>query len=270
MSTPRCPPLPSVELWAHQLITTCDLSEKLSPPRAPERFQPQSAPAAPAAPGRPPQLRPATASFKTPSVEQLRAPQARAHLLHTFLHHELQAAELMAWALLRFPLAEPRFRRGLLAILQEELEHANRYATHLRSLGFAVGDFPVRDWFWRRVPSCRTPVQFVALMGLGLEAANLEHCVRFERDFRAASDPVAADLQARIEQEETRHVAFARYWYERWQGALCFEGWCAQLPKPLSPLLLRGRPLNQRARRAAGIPPAFLEQLDAWTPSPGS
>lgn len=270
MSTPLSNPPPSVERWAHQLITTRDLSAKLSPPGVPDRWQPNEAPAAPAAPGRPPQLRPATNSFKTPSAEQLRAPRARAHLLHTFLHHELQAAELMAWALLRFPLAEPSFRRGLLGILQEELEHANRYAFHLRNLGFAVGDFPVRDWFWRRVPSCQTPVQFVALMGLGLESANLEHCVRFERDLRLAGDTVAADLQADIERDETRHVAFARHWYERWQGKLSFEGWCAQLPKPLSPLLLRGRPLNQRARRAAGIPPAFLEQLEAWNPSPGS
>lgn len=269
MSVPSSEPFSCVERWAHQLIVTRDLSEKLAPPQVPQRWQPDAAPIAPRAPGRPPQLRPATTSFKTPSVEQLRAPRARAHLLHTFLHHELQAAELMAWALLRFPGAEPSFRRGLLAILKEELEHANLYAAHVRVLGFEVGDFPVRDWFWKRVPSCQTPVQFVALMGLGLEGVNLEHCVRFEQALRLAGDRAAAELQQRIERDETRHVAFARHWYERWRGELSFEDWCAQLPRPLSPLLLRGRPLNRRARSAAGIPAAFMEQLEAWTPPSG-
>jgi hypothetical protein len=31
-------------------------------------------------------------------------------------------------------------------------------------------------------------------------------------------------------------------------------------------MLLRGRPLQREARRRAGFPEAFLDQLDAWQP----
>ena len=43
-------------------------------------------------------------------------------------------------------------------------------------------------------------------------------------------------------------------------------------PPPLSPLLMRGRPLHRDARRRGGQPEAFLDQLDAWQPDdlPGS
>ena len=42
------------------------------------------------------------------------------------------------------------------------------------------------------------------------------------------------------------------------------------LPAPLSPMLMRGHPLQRKARLAAGFPEDFLDQLDAWQPgSPG-
>src|SRR2546430_3572368 len=37
-------------------------------------------------------------SAKSPGPVALRSARRRAQLVHTFLHHELQAAELMAWA----------------------------------------------------------------------------------------------------------------------------------------------------------------------------
>src|SRR5690606_31833324 len=104
-----------------------------------------------------------------------RDPRARARLLHTFWFHELQAAELMCWALLKFPESEPAFREGLLRIWRDEVRHMGLYQAHIESLGFRLGDFEVRDWFWHRVPTCHNPTMFVALLGMGLEAANLEH-----------------------------------------------------------------------------------------------
>jgi uncharacterized ferritin-like protein (DUF455 family) len=218
----------------------------------------------PTTPGRPSEL--VVVSKVRRSRVGAASPEARARLLHTFMHHELQAAELMAWAVLRFPDAELAFRRGLLSICLDEIRHLNLYADLLTRRGVRLGAYPVRDWFWERVPTCATALQFVSLMGLGVEAANLEHSARFAQDFADAGDHEGAAVQHTVERDEVRHVAFGRHWYERWAGDLQFDAWRQQLPAPLSPLLMRALPLNVEARRSAGLNPDFLRDLALWEP----
>lgn len=189
-------------------------------------------------------------------------PRWRAHVLHGFLHHELQAAELMCWAILAFPATPARFRFGLLKICHDEIRHLNLYRREIERLGFHVGDFPVRDWIWSRVRTCASPVQFVALLGLGLEGGNLDHATRFAEWFRAADDEAAARVQEVVAREEIGHVRFAAQWFAHWTGGLDFERWHRELPAPLTPALLHGRPINRPARRAAGLPDAFLDALE--------
>ena len=141
------------------------------------------------------------------------------------------------------------------------------YTDHMRALGAQFGDQPVRDWFWQRVPLCPDAASFVALQGLGLEGANLEHSVRFAARFREAGDETGARLLKRVEHDEIAHVAFALRWFERFTGApLAYDTWRASLPAPLSPALLQGRPLNRDARRRAGFGDAFLDRLVAEPP----
>ena len=142
------------------------------------------------------------------------------------------------------------------------------YQKHIEALGYGVGDFPVRDWFWERVPTCASVVQFVALMGMGLEAANLEHTPRFEAWFEAAGDHAGAQLQAQVGREEVGHVRFAMRWFRRWTGKDDFDTWQQSLPKPLSPLLLRGKTINRAARRRAEMTESFITDLAAWRPAP--
>lgn len=255
----------TIEAWAASYILTTDLAQKRSPPPVPACFADADAPvAAPSTPGRPAELtvvaKVARSGYGTKSEE------ARARTLHTFLHHELQAAELMAWALLRFRDTEVGFRKGLLAICLDEIRHLGLYVDLLAQRGVTWGAYPVRDWFWQRVPTCQSPLQFVSLMGLGVEAANLEHAARFADEFERHGDLEAAQLQRVVLRDEIAHVAFGRHWFERWRGALDFGEWKAALPPPLSPLLMRGLPLNVEARRAAGLDPPFLDALSAWTP----
>lgn len=186
--------------------------------------------------------------------------------MHTFFHHELQAAELMCWALLAFPETPRAFRRGLMAIADDEIRHMAAYADHLARLGFAVGDFGVRDWFWERVSTVASPVAFVALLGVGFEGANLDHSARFARLFREAGDEVGAALQERVGREEEPHVRFAIQWFERWAGGLEWERWLAHLPAPLTPIVMRGKPIMRDARRRAGMSDAFVEALARYAP----
>jgi uncharacterized ferritin-like protein (DUF455 family) len=266
----QAPPLGSLEHWAYRYVLSTDLGEKLAPEHPPATRAPCAAIRL-AQPGRPAALRVSWAKYKAPkSAHALRAPERRAQLLHTFWHHELQAAELLCWALLAFPEAPSGFGRGLLRICLDEIRHMGMYRAALQRLGYDIGAFPVRDWFWERAPAARTPLEFLALMGLGFEAGNLDHSQRFERLFEAAGDAEAAQLMRVVGDEEVAHVAFAARWFARLSGELAFERWRAALPPPLSPMVMRGRPLCRERRRRAGLDEGFLEQLEAWQPaSPG-
>jgi uncharacterized ferritin-like protein (DUF455 family) len=260
--------LEDVEAWAKHYVLSTDLRVKLAPPPLPSRFRAEFTPIRLAAPGRPPELRPARRGERTPRAEALKEPHYRARLLHAFWHHELQAAELMCWAVLAFADAEPEFRRGLLGICLDEIRHMNLYREHIEALGSSLGSFGVRDWFWKRVPSCRGKVAFVALMGMGLEAANLEHAPNFAALLRGAGDEAAARIQDQVAREELTHVRFGTRWFTRWTGGCRFEDWMAELPPPLSPWVLKSSPLATNERRSAGMSDEFLAALVAYVPTP--
>src|SRR5262245_25509698 len=100
------PEFADVEAWAEAYVTSRDLEFKLAPPRPPLEFRQGAAPLRLTSPGRPLELVPGRRRERTPKGEALRNPRQRARVVHTFLHHELQAAELMCWALLSFSDAE--------------------------------------------------------------------------------------------------------------------------------------------------------------------
>ena len=259
------------ERWAWDYIRTDELASKLAPtdPRGTAQWERAAPVRRISAPGRPAELVVAARAAKRPGSGSLQTARGRAQLAHLCLHHELQAAELFAWGLLAFPDAPPRFRRGLVGLVLEEARHARAYAGHVVRLGWGVGEFAVRDWLWQRVSTCATPLAFVALLGLGFEGGNLEHALDFAARFRSAGDDGLADTAERVAREEVRHVRFARVWYQRWHGELEFERWRAELPAPLTPTVLKGRPLARDLRRRAGLDDTFLEALEAWAP-PGS
>jgi uncharacterized ferritin-like protein (DUF455 family) len=265
------PPTGTVERWAWDYVLGTDLDAKLAPPPVPSRWEA----AAPARrierPGRPAALTLSPHAMKTPGPEALRAPPRRAQLVHTFLHHELQAAELMCWALLAFPDSPRAFRGGLAHIALDEVRHMGLYRDYLASLGHRFGDFPVRDWFWERVPASLTPSHFVAVLGVGFEGANLDHTARFAERFRAIGDEAGARLQEQVGAEEIPHVRFALRWLRRWTRTEEFASWVEHLPAPLSPILMRGKPLNRESRLRSGFSEPFLDELSRWSErAPGS
>ena len=269
---PNEPRSGTIQRWAWDYVLSTTLEAKLAPPPVPDATDAweENAPVRRlAAPGRPPELRIVTKAAKT---RGLNSPHGRARALHTFLHHELQAAELMAWAVLAFPDTPVEFRSGLVRIALDEIRHMHLYAKEIRRLGHEVGAFTVRDWFWERIPRGPDPGSFVAAMGLGFESANLEHTASYAARFREAGDEEGARVQEIIGREEIAHVRFGARWFATFLGDLDFDAWRAALPAPLSPLLMRGRPIQREARRRAGLPEAFLDRLDAWQPDdlPGS
>lgn len=242
--------------WARAYVEATSLAEKLAPPPLPPALgEPLPAPTAP---GRPSELIVEARARKAP--KSFVHAHKRAELVHTFFHHELQAAELMCWAILRFGDAPEAFRRGLSRIALDEVRHANLYAAHLTRLGSRVGAFPVRDWFWERVPRVSSPSAFVALLGVGLEGGNLDHCRRYA-DVLRPIDPALADTVEEVGVDEQAHVRFALHWLAALDGPIAYERWAALLPAPLTPALMRGPALDRPARRRAGMDEAFLDAL---------
>lgn len=258
----------TVESWAHHYIITTLLEEKTRPVEPPDAWAAGSQPCDVRPPARPAELTLVERAPRMPRPSSFREPRARAKVLHAFWYHELQAAELMCWALLAFADADPRFRRGLVGIWRDEVRHMRMYQAEIERLGFELGAFPVRDWFWERVPDCQTPLAFVALMGMGFEAANLEHSSRFADAFRDAGDFKAARVQEQVGLEEVRHVRFATRWFERWTGSLDFDEWALELPKPLTPLLMRGKRVDRELRRRAGMSERFIDELENYQAEP--
>jgi uncharacterized ferritin-like protein (DUF455 family) len=277
--------------WAEHYVTSTSLTEKRTPPPrdltiaadAATNSRPQ---ARDLRPGRPSELVVETKAKKAKTKGALAHAARRAELFHRFFHHELQAAELMAWAILRFPEAPAPFLRGLRKVAEDEVRHANLYAEYVEHAGFAIGSFPVRDWFWERVPRAETPASFCAVMGLGFEAGNLDHTARFREDLLRADDQRALAIVDQVHEEEIPHVRFGLHWLRRFSvpaatggdddrdgltaGANdelfnAFEEWRALLPAPLSPVLMKGTPLDRAARRRAGLGDRFMDALDAWT-----
>lgn len=263
----------TLEAWAEAYVRTVSLSEKVAPPPPPSSFgYSELDPPLPRdlAPGRPAELRLTREKPKSIKLSQIQSVEKRAELIHKFWHHELQAAELMCWAALRFPDAPLPFRLGLFRIARDEIRHMSLYEEHLSRLGFRVGDFKVRDWFWERVPMASSPAEFVALIGMGLEGANLEHTERFATWFRTVGDERGAEIQDQVGREEVAHVRFAVRWFKEFTGSVDYEIWRRHLPKPMTPLLMKGKRLRLDLRRKAEFPEEFLQKLEAYTALPGS
>lgn len=258
------PPRGTVERWLWDYITTTDAAHKLDPPSAPDVWETQPPVRVVRRPGRPSSWRMVDKAAKRVKRGAVQHARRRRQLFHTFLHHELQAAELMGWAILAFPESPQRFRRGLLALCLDELRHLRMYQTYLSAHGTRFGALPLRDWFWTRVPRVTKPEEFLAVMGIGLEGGNLDHAERFASWFRDVGDDEAASILATVCAEEVRHVRFAARWFRRFTGGLDFEAWRARLPTPLSPTMLRGKPLNRRDRGRSGLGMEFLDRLEAW------
>lgn len=256
-------PFVSVQAWARAYILTENLTFKCDPADPPSTFEKDGF-AQDLRPGRPALLRVTTDKGRSFKLNSLASNDALAALHHKLWHHELQAAELMCWAMLRFPETPLTFKKGLLRIVRDEIRHMKLYEERINSLGHKLGDFQVRDWFWERVPESEDAIEFVALLGMGLEAANLDHTERFSSWFRSLGDERSAQIQDQVGQEEIAHVRFATHWFKEWTGDVAFSTWCEKIPPPLTPMLMRGKTLHRERRRKANFPDRFCDDLESY------
>jgi len=256
--------------FALELLEAASLAGKLRPPPPDLTDDAPGAPLFVKGPIRPARLRhDPVRKVKVPPLSGMPDPEQRARILHALANHELQAAELFAWALLAFPAMPRAFRRGCVGILADEQAHCLLYVERLESLGHRFGDFGVTAQFWSKVQRIRTPLQFVCEMGLTLENANLDFAQEHADAAREAGDAATADVLDSVHADETRHVAFAWEWFQRLKppGQDDWEAYCANVFRPSGPERARGATFDALARRTAGMSEAFIERLAQTTPT---
>lgn len=250
--------------FALRVLRTADLDVKLAPP--PEALT-DDAPG-PAVrfeePARPPGLR-FSSRIDVPPSAGMPDPAQRPRILHALANHELQAAELFAWALLAFPDAPPEFRRGLLKILQDEQRHTRMYLARLEAAGGHFGDWPVSGYFWSKVPDIHSPLQFLCAMSLTFENANLDHTQEYAEAARQAGDFKTATVIEQVQRDEIEHVRFGWTWLQalKKQDESAWDAFRANLTWPLRPAKAKGKTFNREGREAAGMDAEFMRKLEA-------
>jgi uncharacterized ferritin-like protein (DUF455 family) len=252
--------------FARAVVLTEDLGVKLAPPPAGLTDEAPGPSLRIETPDRPPHLR--FQRVEVPSVEGFHDPAQRARILHALANHELQAAELFAWALLAFPEAPSEFRRGLLRILQDEQRHTRMYIARAEDAGARFGDFPVHGYFWKKIDAITTPLRFLCAMSLTFENANLDHTTEYAEAARRAGDLKTATVIDKVHQDEIEHVRFGWTWLQVFKGAdeSAWDAFQSNLTWPLRPVRARGRTFDREGREAAGLDAEFIRRLEQSEP----
>ena len=221
--------------------------------------------AAPAVPGRAPSisLRRSGSMPAPPTPGRLGEAHVRGRLLHAMANHELQALELMALALLRFPHADTRFRRGLAHVMADEQRHLTLYVHRMEALGVHLDALPLSDFFWRALRAPPDPLTFIVQMGLVLEQANLDFAAHWSARMRAAGDTETAAILDQVYAEEIGHVRHGVRWATRWKDDqdTLWQTFLTHTAEPMTPARAVGPCFDETARRRAGLPPDFIDRL---------
>jgi uncharacterized ferritin-like protein (DUF455 family) len=212
-------------------------------------------------PGRP--ARPVLVPHTELAQRSMRTVAGRAALLHALAHIEFNAINLALDAAWRFAGLPEAWYRDWLQVAREEALHFELLRDHLRSLGFAYGDFPAHNALWEMAEKTRHDVLArVALVPRTLEARGLDASPPIKAKLVGAGDLRAGEILDIILRDEIGHVAIGNRWFRRL---------CAQ--RGLDPLATYERlaaehaaprpraPFNLEARRAAGFAEDELARL---------
>jgi uncharacterized ferritin-like protein (DUF455 family) len=261
----------SVRAFCLRLLERGDLASKLAPPLRADGSPLDDEAPGPAAcverPAREPGLALSAGAGPLPRPGELESPAARARCLARFAHHELMAAELFAWALLRWPELPGELRRGWLGALSDEQKHCRLYLGRLRALGSDLHEHALSDYFWKHAPAIAAsphgPRAFLSAMGLTLEQANLDFALLYRDAFRTAGDEASARACQIVHDDEIGHVRLAATWLARLGDPQQSETerYAEAVPFPLSAARAKGRHFAADSRRRAGLGEEFIEHV---------
>lgn len=204
-------------------------------------------------PGRP--ARPLLVPHTELKQRSMRTVEGRAALLHALAHIELNAIDLAADAVWRFPGMPAAYYRQWAVVAQEEALHFELLRAHLQSLGYDYGSFPAHNGLWEMAEKTRHDLLArLALVPRTLEARGLDASPPIRAKLVGAGDQRAGEILDVILRDEIGHVAVGNHWYRHLCGqrgldpVATYPELAARYGAPRP----RG-PFNLEARRAAGF-----------------
>lgn len=181
--------------------------------------------------------------------------EGRAILIHALAHIEMNAVDLALDIVWRFSGMPDQFYRDWISIAKEEAFHFTLLNDHLKSLGYAYGDFPAHQSLWEMAEKTKDDILArLALVPRTFEARGLDVTPAIRDKLKQAGDIEAAAILDIIFRDEIGHVAVGNRWYKH----LCAQGGSdpiatyAVLAEKYKAPKLRG-PFNLEARRKAGF-----------------
>ena len=193
-------------------------------------------------------------------------PDGLAALLHAVAHIEFNAINLALDAIWRFANMPQAYYRDWALVAFEEAKHFSLLQAHLRSMGYAYGDFAAHTGLWDMTAKTADDVLArMALVPRTLEARGLDATPPMQAKLRKVGTPDALRAVAILDIilcDEVGHVAIGNHWYRYLcaQRTLDPVTTYARLAAAYGAPRIRG-PLNLDARRRAGFDDAELAAL---------
>jgi uncharacterized ferritin-like protein (DUF455 family) len=212
-------------------------------------------------PGRPD--KPELVSPLAVKKRSMRSEEGRAALIHALTHIEFNAINLALDAIWRFANMPAQYYEDWLKVAAEEAYHFTLLNNHLKTLGYAYGDFSGHNTLWEMVEKTKADVLArMALVPRTMEARGLDATPTIRNKIAQAGDQQAAEILDIILRDEIGHVAIGNTWFNwlcdqrKLDPIATFDALCEEhkAPKPRAPF-------NLEARRKAGFSEQELKQL---------
>ena len=212
----------------------------------------------PKRPAKPELLRPR----EMPRRGKAQSEAGRIALLHALAHIELNAIDLAADILVRFPDAgmPMDFYNDWLTVLDEEAKHFQLLSARLGEIGAAYGDLPAHDGLWQAAQDTSDDLLArLAIVPLVLEARGLDVTPTMIKSLRNAKDDDSAAVLEVIYRDEIGHVGIGRKWFEH----VCPGDPVATWQRLVNERFKGGlkAPFNDAARAEAGFGVAYYKAL---------
>lgn len=200
---------------------------------------------------------------RLPHFQEHNNPEKRATCLHRFAGHELLAVEIMAYVLLAFPNAPSSFRFGLAHTLKEEQGHVKLYQDRMLDFGLKLGDLPLYRHFWAHMKDIRSPMEYISMMSLTFEMANLDFAPIYGQSFGRAGDHKSETLMKKILHDEIAHVRFGHKWLNNMkdENTSLWDAYTQSLPPLLTPKRAKGFYMIEENRKKCGLSDEWIQKI---------